>query len=46
MFTALDHCQEAIEITSEDHVVQVWRKKKVKHFVEFEDRNPKEIFSQ
>ncbi|MEE6458527.1 hypothetical protein FKM82_000324 [Ascaphus truei] len=22
MFTALDHCQEAIEITSEDHVIQ------------------------
>uniref|UniRef100_A0A8C0G337 Phosphodiesterase n=1 Tax=Bubo bubo TaxID=30461 RepID=A0A8C0G337_BUBBB len=23
VFTALDHCQEAIEITSEDHVIQV-----------------------
>uniref|UniRef100_A0A8C3JG26 Phosphodiesterase n=1 Tax=Calidris pygmaea TaxID=425635 RepID=A0A8C3JG26_9CHAR len=26
VFTALDHCQEAIEITSEDHVIQVRRK--------------------
>lgn len=24
MFTALDHCHEAIEITSDDHVIQVW----------------------
>lgn len=23
VFTALDHCQEAVEITSEDHVIQV-----------------------
>uniref|UniRef100_A0A8C4V399 Phosphodiesterase n=1 Tax=Falco tinnunculus TaxID=100819 RepID=A0A8C4V399_FALTI len=26
VFTALDHCQEAIEITSEDHVIQVGKK--------------------
>lgn len=26
MFTALDHCHEAIEITSDDHVIQVWRR--------------------
>uniref|UniRef100_A0A8C4V5F7 Phosphodiesterase n=1 Tax=Falco tinnunculus TaxID=100819 RepID=A0A8C4V5F7_FALTI len=25
VFTALDHCQEAIEITSEDHVIQEWQ---------------------
>lgn len=25
MFTALDHCHEAIEITSDDHVIQVRR---------------------
>ncbi|EDL00913.1 phosphodiesterase 8B, isoform CRA_d [Mus musculus] len=24
VFTALDHCHEAIEITSDDHVIQVW----------------------
>uniref|UniRef100_A0A8L0DMB8 Phosphodiesterase n=1 Tax=Oncorhynchus mykiss TaxID=8022 RepID=A0A8L0DMB8_ONCMY len=24
VFTALDHCQEAVEITSEDHVIQVY----------------------
>lgn len=23
VFTALDHCQEAVEITSEDHIIQV-----------------------
>ncbi|XP_076020101.1 high affinity cAMP-specific and IBMX-insensitive 3',5'-cyclic phosphodiesterase 8B isoform X2 [Genypterus blacodes] len=25
VFTALDHCQEAVEITSEDHIIQVGR---------------------
>uniref|UniRef100_A0A672UBV7 Phosphodiesterase n=1 Tax=Strigops habroptila TaxID=2489341 RepID=A0A672UBV7_STRHB len=25
VFTALDHCQEAIEITSEDHVIQLYK---------------------
>ncbi|XP_041342051.1 high affinity cAMP-specific and IBMX-insensitive 3',5'-cyclic phosphodiesterase 8B isoform X6 [Pyrgilauda ruficollis] len=25
VFTALDHCQEAVEITSEDHVIQEWQ---------------------
>uniref|UniRef100_A0A2K6K2N8 Phosphodiesterase n=2 Tax=Rhinopithecus TaxID=542827 RepID=A0A2K6K2N8_RHIBE len=25
VFTALDHCHEAIEITSDDHVIQVWK---------------------
>ncbi|XP_050768487.1 high affinity cAMP-specific and IBMX-insensitive 3',5'-cyclic phosphodiesterase 8B isoform X6 [Gymnogyps californianus] len=25
VFTALDYCQEAIEITSEDHVIQEWQ---------------------
>ncbi|XP_025923548.1 high affinity cAMP-specific and IBMX-insensitive 3',5'-cyclic phosphodiesterase 8B isoform X4 [Apteryx rowi] len=25
VFTALEHCQEAIEITSEDHVIQEWQ---------------------
>ncbi|KAM9138899.1 high affinity cAMP-specific and IBMX-insensitive 3',5'-cyclic phosphodiesterase 8B isoform 5-T5 [Pangshura tecta] len=25
VFTALDHCHEAIEITSEDHVIQEWQ---------------------
>lgn len=25
VFTALDHCHEAIEITSDDHVIQVRR---------------------
>ncbi|KAM3847624.1 high affinity cAMP-specific and IBMX-insensitive 3',5'-cyclic phosphodiesterase 8B [Vipera latastei] len=26
VFTALEHCHEAIEITSEDHIIQVWKK--------------------
>ena len=26
MFTALDHCHEAIEITSDEHVIQVRRR--------------------
>ncbi|XP_072715096.1 high affinity cAMP-specific and IBMX-insensitive 3',5'-cyclic phosphodiesterase 8B isoform X6 [Ciconia boyciana] len=25
VFAALDHCQEAVEITSEDHVIQEWQ---------------------
>ncbi|XP_058721219.1 high affinity cAMP-specific and IBMX-insensitive 3',5'-cyclic phosphodiesterase 8B isoform X8 [Poecile atricapillus] len=25
VFTALDHCQEAVEITSEDHVIQLYK---------------------
>uniref|UniRef100_A0A8B9LUG6 Phosphodiesterase n=1 Tax=Astyanax mexicanus TaxID=7994 RepID=A0A8B9LUG6_ASTMX len=25
IFTALEHCQEAVEITSEDHVIQEWQ---------------------
>ncbi|XP_078142866.1 high affinity cAMP-specific and IBMX-insensitive 3',5'-cyclic phosphodiesterase 8B isoform X5 [Centroberyx gerrardi] len=25
VFTALEHCQEAVEITSEDHVIQEWQ---------------------
>uniref|UniRef100_A0A8D0HLK7 Phosphodiesterase n=1 Tax=Sphenodon punctatus TaxID=8508 RepID=A0A8D0HLK7_SPHPU len=25
VFTALEHCHEAIEITSEDHIIQVWK---------------------
>uniref|UniRef100_A0A8C4NWD3 Phosphodiesterase n=1 Tax=Dicentrarchus labrax TaxID=13489 RepID=A0A8C4NWD3_DICLA len=25
VFTALDHCQEAVEITSEDHIIQEWQ---------------------
>uniref|UniRef100_A0A672HL94 Phosphodiesterase n=1 Tax=Salarias fasciatus TaxID=181472 RepID=A0A672HL94_SALFA len=25
VFTALEHCQEAVEITSEDHIIQEWQ---------------------
>uniref|UniRef100_A0A669DQ41 Phosphodiesterase n=1 Tax=Oreochromis niloticus TaxID=8128 RepID=A0A669DQ41_ORENI len=25
IFTALEHCQEAVEITSEDHIIQEWQ---------------------
>uniref|UniRef100_A0A8C3JB57 Phosphodiesterase n=1 Tax=Calidris pygmaea TaxID=425635 RepID=A0A8C3JB57_9CHAR len=34
VFTALDHCQEAIEITSEDHVIQLYRSHRDEKYTE------------
>uniref|UniRef100_A0A8D0HEZ4 Phosphodiesterase n=1 Tax=Sphenodon punctatus TaxID=8508 RepID=A0A8D0HEZ4_SPHPU len=40
VFTALEHCHEAIEITSEDHIIQVW---KMHYFLECKNRRKESI---
>jgi len=45
VFTALDHCKEAIEITSEDHVIQVGGEK-INCFVELgREKSQRDLYS-
>uniref|UniRef100_A0A673BLP0 Phosphodiesterase n=1 Tax=Sphaeramia orbicularis TaxID=375764 RepID=A0A673BLP0_9TELE len=49
VFTALDHCQEAVEITSEDHIIQhkiheiIIEKEKICHSLRHRDRRKDSI---
>uniref|UniRef100_A0A8C7LBL9 Phosphodiesterase n=1 Tax=Oncorhynchus kisutch TaxID=8019 RepID=A0A8C7LBL9_ONCKI len=43
VFTALDHCQEAVEITSEDHVIQVYTHTTESHSLRHRDRRKESV---